>query len=105
MTDDAAEQMRFVQVRKTLMGKVQRQAVGKDSLGLGRGQIKFSPNATIYALAQCTRDLPARVCSTCISTVFDLFGQACPFSEYCQGFNSGCVVRSDTKPFFFGSES
>ena len=101
LTDNAAEQMRFARELKTLMGKVQAQALGKNSLSLGRGVTKFTPKATIYALSQCTRDLPAKECSKCLSTVLGYFAQICPYREMCRGLTNACYVRYDTKPFFF----
>ena len=103
LTDDPTEQIRFAEELRMLMGKVQAEALGRNSLSLGRGQTNFTPNVTIYALVQCTRDLPPGECSKCISYLLDFLPQYYPYRETCRGVTNACYVRYDTKPFFFAS--
>ncbi|CAA6664863.1 unnamed protein product [Spirodela intermedia] len=101
VTENAVEQQRFNRDLRSLMGKVRAQAAARRNLGLGRGQTKFSPNVTIYALAQCTRDLPPLACSNCISSASGDFPEFCLHKKACRALYSGCYVRYELYPFFF----
>ena len=103
LTDNPTAQIRFAEELRMLMGKVQANALGRNSSSLGRGHTNFTPNVTIYALVQCTRDLPLGECSKCISSVLAFLPQYFPYREMCRGVNNACYVCYDTKPFFFAS--
>ncbi|CAA6664864.1 unnamed protein product [Spirodela intermedia] len=101
VTENVVEQRRFDRELRSLLGKVKTQAAARGNLGLGRDQTKFSSAVTIYALAQCTRDLPSQACSKCLSTEIGYFAQFCPQRKACRGLTSGCYLRYEIYPFFF----
>ncbi|XP_078443238.1 cysteine-rich repeat secretory protein 55-like [Wolffia australiana] len=101
VSDNAAEQQRFNRELGSLMSKVQKQASAKGSLGLAKRQTKFTPFVTLYALAQCTQDLPSLACAQCISTAVANFPVFCPVRKGCRALYSSCYVRYEIYPFFF----
>ena len=46
-----------------LMDQIRAQAVETKNEGLGKGETKLSSFVTLYALVQCTRDLPQIDCA------------------------------------------
>ena len=101
ISENAAEQRRFNIVLGSLMGKVQKKASAKGSLGLAKQQTKFTPFVTIYALAQCTQDLPPLACAQCVSAAVANFPVFCPFRNGCRALYSSCYVRYENYPYFF----
>ncbi|XP_078444565.1 cysteine-rich repeat secretory protein 55-like [Wolffia australiana] len=100
VTDDAAEQQRFDTVLGSLIDKVRIQATSKSRFGLGKAISDFSPNLTVYALAQCTRDLSGEAFSECITHVFRYFPDIFTYKKGCRALYRSCYVGYDTKPFF-----
>lgn len=100
VTTDPAEQQRLDRELGALIDRIRAQAASRPRLGLGKGQTKFTPDVTIYALAQCTRDLPSQACSECISFAFKYFPDICPHRKGCQALYRSCYVRYETRPFF-----
>ncbi|XP_078443240.1 cysteine-rich repeat secretory protein 55-like [Wolffia australiana] len=100
VTDDAAERQRFDTVLGSLIDKVRIQATSESRFGLGKAISKFSRNVTVYALAQCTRDLSGEACSECITYAFRYFPDVCAYKKRCRALYPSCYVGYDTKPFF-----
>ncbi|KAG8063626.1 hypothetical protein GUJ93_ZPchr0003g17159 [Zizania palustris] len=69
--------------------------------GLGRAKEQYTPFVSIYALAQCTRDLPTLSCAQCLSTAASNIGGYCGAAEGCQINFSSCRVRYEINPFYF----
>ncbi|CAA6664865.1 unnamed protein product [Spirodela intermedia] len=101
ISENAAEQRRFDRELGSLMSKVRGRAAARGSLGLAKLQTKFTPFVTIYALAQCTRDLSPLDCSQCVSTAVANFPGFCPHRNGCRALYSSCYVRYEIYPFFF----
>ncbi|KAJ6791358.1 putative receptor-like protein kinase [Iris pallida] len=90
---------------KELMGKVaDRAAHNSSSLLFATGMMKYrSDLPTIYGLAQCTRDLSARVCSQCLHQILDRYWNS-TFAETKGGRMLGysCNFRYEVYSFFDG---
>ncbi|CAH8337421.1 unnamed protein product [Eruca vesicaria subsp. sativa] len=61
---------------------------------------KPEPAATVYGLFQCSVDLDATSCSSCVSRAIALVGNTCPnsYSVFLQ--MQSCLVRYDKNSFF-----
>ena len=101
VTEDKAEQRRFDRELGSLMRKILQQAPAKGSSGLAKMKSKFTPFVTIYALAQCTQDLPPLACAQCVSISVANFPVLCPHRKGCRALYSSCYVRYEIYPFFF----
>ncbi|KAM1003476.1 hypothetical protein FF1_003754 [Malus domestica] len=88
-----------------LADKIRAQAVVPESGGLGKGETKLSPFVTLYALVQCTRDLPQLGCSQCLSIAVGNFPTFCNNRKGCRVLYSSCYVRYELYPFFFPLDS
>ncbi|KAL0877799.1 hypothetical protein Bca101_027505 [Brassica carinata] len=62
--------------------------------------VKPEPAATVYGLFQCSVDLDATSCSSCVSRAIALVGNTCPnsYSVFLQ--MQSCLVRFDKNSFF-----
>ncbi|XP_052166149.1 cysteine-rich repeat secretory protein 55-like [Oryza glaberrima] len=83
------------------MGKATAQAVAVGSSGLGRAKEQFTPFVSVYALAQCTRDLSPPSCAQCLSAAVSKFDKACGSGPGCQIDYSSCWARYEIYPFYF----
>ncbi|KAG5586488.1 hypothetical protein H5410_046922 [Solanum commersonii] len=72
--------------------------------GLGKGKSKISPFLTLYALMQCTRDLPKIDCAQCLAVAVGNFPTTCLNRKGCRVLYSSCYVRYELYPFFFPLE-
>ncbi|GAB4841488.1 hypothetical protein Ancab_022204 [Ancistrocladus abbreviatus] len=88
-----------------LFDKVDTETVKPGSPGYAEGEIKLSPFITLYAFAQCTRDLSKIDCAQCLATAIGNFQGFCSDSKGCQVFYSTCYVRYEEYPFFSPSAS
>ncbi|KAL6907476.1 hypothetical protein ACP4OV_002515 [Aristida adscensionis] len=82
-------------------GKAAAQAAAAGSAGLGRDKEQYTPFVSLYALAQCTRDLEPLACAQCVSTAVSRFGGYCGAQQGCQINYSSCRVRYEIYPFYF----
>ncbi|KAJ0231959.1 Plasmodesmata-located protein 5 [Hirschfeldia incana] len=62
--------------------------------------VKAEPSATVYGLFQCSVDLEATSCSSCISRAIALVGNTCPNSYSVFLEMQSCLVRFDKNSFF-----
>lgn len=83
------------------MGKATAQAVAVGSSGLGRAKEQYTPFVSVYALAQCTRDLSPPSCAQCLSAAVSKFDKACGSGPGCQIDYSSCWARYEIYPFYF----
>uniref|UniRef100_A0A0E0LR06 Gnk2-homologous domain-containing protein n=1 Tax=Oryza punctata TaxID=4537 RepID=A0A0E0LR06_ORYPU len=83
------------------MGKATAQAVAVGSSGLGRAKEHYTPFVSVYALAQCTRDLTPPSCAQCLSAAVSKFDKACGSAPGCQIDYSSCWARYEIYPFYF----
>ncbi|CAL4930406.1 unnamed protein product [Urochloa decumbens] len=84
-----------------VVGKATAEASASGSAGLGRDKDQYTPFVTIYALAQCTRDLVPLSCAQCLSAAVSRFGDYCKAQQGCQINYSSCRVRYEIYPFYF----
>uniref|UniRef100_A0A1D1XH13 Cysteine-rich repeat secretory protein 55 n=1 Tax=Anthurium amnicola TaxID=1678845 RepID=A0A1D1XH13_9ARAE len=101
VTEDAGEQERFDRELGKVMGRVRAMAVAPANRGLGRAQTDFTPLVTVYALGQCTRDLPPLGCAQCVAIAVANFPNFCRHRKGCRALYSSCYVRYEIYPFFF----
>ncbi|XP_040383158.1 cysteine-rich repeat secretory protein 55-like [Oryza brachyantha] len=83
------------------MGKAKAQAVAAGNAGLGRAKEQYAAFVSVYALAQCTRDLAPPACAQCLSTATSKLGQLCGGAQGCRIDYSSCWVRYEIYPFYF----
>ncbi|XP_078149543.1 antimicrobial ginkbilobin-2-like protein [Carex rostrata] len=82
----------------------------RSPLRLAAGKMNYTPSANIYALAQCTRQLPSDECRMCIGNLLTDFGvEGCPGNTSVQADETfvafSCYVRFALKPFYVISEA
>lgn len=85
----------------SLMYQINTVAAVSGSKGLGKGETKLSPFLTLYALVQCTRDLPELSCRQCLAIAVGNFPTYCENKKGCRVIYSSCYVRYELYPFFF----
>ncbi|XP_039029403.1 cysteine-rich repeat secretory protein 55-like [Hibiscus syriacus] len=88
-----------------LMDKIRSEAVMPKNKGLGKGKTGSSPFVTLYALVQCTRDLPQIDCAQCLAIAVGNFPNFCNDRKGCQVLYSSCYIRYELYPFFFPLDS
>ncbi|KAH7517627.1 hypothetical protein FEM48_Zijuj09G0084800 [Ziziphus jujuba var. spinosa] len=91
----------FKKALGNLVDKVRAQAVETKNEGLGKGETKLSEFVTLYALAQCTRDLSKIDCAQCVAIAVGSFETICRDRQGCRVLYSSCYVRYELYPFFF----
>ncbi|KAK4774637.1 hypothetical protein SAY86_009572 [Trapa natans] len=84
-----------------LIAQVKSEAVKPGNRGFGKGEVKLSPSATLYALVQCTRDMSPANCGKCLSAAVETFRPLCENRTGCLFIYSSCYTRYDLRPFFF----
>ncbi|XP_027071313.1 cysteine-rich repeat secretory protein 55-like [Coffea eugenioides] len=87
-----------------LISKVSSEAIVPANEGVGKERsFSVASNATIYALAQCTRDLSQHSCNDCLNTVTGNFLKFCnnDKSVGCRVASTGCYVHYEIYPFYF----
>ncbi|KAJ3688235.1 hypothetical protein LUZ61_017399 [Rhynchospora tenuis] len=99
--NNATDPDAFDKAVSKIMTKVNAEAVSPGSNSLGREKTKFTQYVTLYALAQCTRDLQPLQCAQCLSTTLQWFPIYCSHRQGCQVLYSSCNVRYEIYPFYF----
>ncbi|XP_068661236.1 cysteine-rich repeat secretory protein 55-like [Aristolochia californica] len=103
--ENATDPEAFEKTLGNLMDGVRAQAIQPKNRGLGKDKTKFTPSVTIYALIQCTRDLPALQCAQCSATAVSNYDNFCKYKKGCRVLYSSCYVRYEIYPFFFPLDS
>ncbi|KAK6940459.1 Gnk2-homologous domain [Dillenia turbinata] len=98
---DVTDPKTFNKKLGALTDTIKSEAVQPANKGLGKGESKLSSSLTLYALAQCTRDLPPLSCSQCIGIAVGGFQSYCANRKGCRALYSSCYVRYEQYPFFF----
>ncbi|KAI4354190.1 hypothetical protein L6164_003082 [Bauhinia variegata] len=88
-----------------LMGEIREEAIVANNKGLGKGKSELTPFVTLYALVQCTRDLPELGCAQCLAIAVSNFPTFCNNRKGCRVLYSSCYVRYELYPFFFPLDS
>ncbi|TXG47123.1 hypothetical protein EZV62_026417 [Acer yangbiense] len=92
----------LTKVLKYLMDNITSEA-SSDPLKFAAGEINFIKSNNIYGLAQCTRDISARYCDSCLSSasveLIDKYGDL----EGGIVVDSNCNVRFELQRFYNGS--
>lgn len=84
-----------------LNNQITAEAIVPKNKGLGKGKSKLSPFLTLYALMQCTRDIPEIDCAQCLAIAVGNFPTTCLNRKGCRILYSSCYVRYELYPFFF----
>lgn len=84
-----------------LKNQIIAEAIVPKNRGLGKGKSQLSPFLTLYALMQCTRDIPEIDCAQCLAVAVDKFTNICSNRKGCRILYSSCYVRYELYPFFF----
>ncbi|XP_059295954.1 cysteine-rich repeat secretory protein 55-like [Lycium ferocissimum] len=84
-----------------LKNQITAEAIVPKNKGLGKGKSKLSPFLTLYALMQCTRDIPEIDCAQCLAVAVGNFPTICLNKKGCRILYSSCYVRYELYPFFF----
>jgi Salt stress response/antifungal len=100
-TQNATDPDAFDKAVSKLVNKANSDAVSAGSGSLGREKTKFTQYITIYALAQCTRDLQPLQCAQCLSATLQYFPIYCSHRQGCRVLYTSCMVRYEIYPFFF----
>ena len=103
--ENVTDPARFNKELEDLMDEIRGEAVEPNNKGLGKGKTKLSPFVTLYALVQCTRDLPQVACAQCLATAVSNFPNFCSDRKGCRVLYSTCYVRYELYPFFFPLDS
>ncbi|MQL67839.1 hypothetical protein Taro_000120 [Colocasia esculenta] len=104
-TESAENPAAFDKAAGKLMTSVRAKASVAGNRGLGRGKVQFSPYVTIYALADCTRDLSPLSCAQCLAAAVGKFPDYCEYRKGCQVNYSSCRARYEVYPFYFPLDS
>jgi hypothetical protein len=91
----------FDKVVRKLVNKANSDVVSAGSGSLGREKASFTEYITIYALAQCTRDLQPLDCAQCLSSTLQYFPIYCSHRQGCRILYTSCMVRYEIYPFYF----
>lgn len=94
----------FKQKLSSIFNKTNSDAVVPSNKGLGKAASKISTFVTLYALSQCTRDLPELSCARCLNTALTNFDGFCDNKKGCRVLYSSCFVRYEEYPFYFPLE-
>jgi len=100
-TQNATDPDAFDKAVSKLVNKANSDAVSAGSGSLGRKKTKFTKYITIYALAQCTRDLQPLDCAQCLSSTLQYFPIYCSHRQGCRVLYTSCMVRYEIYPFYF----
>ncbi|URE45314.1 cysteine-rich repeat secretory protein [Musa troglodytarum] len=103
--ENATDPENFDKKVGVVMGRARADAVAPGNNALGRAKLQFTPYITIYALAQCTRDLQQLTCAQCLSSAVEKFPDYCQYRKGCQVLYSSCIVRYEIYPFYFPLDS
>ncbi|KAJ4779275.1 cysteine-rich repeat secretory-like protein [Rhynchospora pubera] len=103
--NNATDPDAFDKAVSKLMNKVNSEAVSAGNGLLGREKTKFTQYITIYALAQCTRDLQPLQCAQCLSSTLQYFPVYCSHRQGCRVLYTSCMVQYEIYPFYFPLDS
>ncbi|KAL1834942.1 hypothetical protein ACET3Z_004593 [Daucus carota] len=103
--EDVKDPEYFKQKLSSIFNKTNSDALVPSNKGLGKAESKISTFVTLYALVQCTRDLPERGCARCLTTALSNFDGFCDNKKGCRVLYSSCFVRYEEYPFYFPLET
>ncbi|XP_027176013.1 cysteine-rich repeat secretory protein 55-like [Coffea eugenioides] len=91
-----------------LISKVSSEAIVPANEAVGKGRsFSVASNATIYALAQCTRDLSQHSCNECLNIVTGNLLKFCNNEKTvgCRVASTACYVHYETYQFYYPLDS
>ncbi|KAK8717858.1 hypothetical protein V6N13_045111 [Hibiscus sabdariffa] len=103
--ENVSDPQRFNKELGDLMDNIRSEAVIPKNKGLGKGKTERSPFVTLYALVQCTWDLPQIDCAQCLAIAVGNFPNFCDNRKGCRVLYSSCYVRYELYPFYFPLDS
>ena len=103
VSDLESEQLRFRSVVNDTLQNLTNQAAFNSSTGMcATKAVVFTDTDTLYALVQCTPDLPPGNCSICLQTAITQI-LAVYFSQGARLLSRSCYLRYEFYPFYQGA--
>ncbi|KAI6704414.1 hypothetical protein NL676_007376 [Syzygium grande] len=87
------------------LGVVNKAVDSTSKLKFATGQANLPDNRTIYSLLQCSPDLSANNCRTCLDETIDYYDECCRGRQASGVYKPSCIFRWDFYPFADSSHS
>ncbi|KAJ0017739.1 hypothetical protein Pint_10860 [Pistacia integerrima] len=89
-------------VKKILSNLIKAAAFDPSTEMYATGNVSFTDTDTLHALVQCTRDLSAHDCNTCLETAIADISSCCYFSRGARLLSRSCYLRYELYAFYEG---
>uniref|UniRef100_A0A803NZ05 Cysteine-rich receptor-like protein kinase 25 n=1 Tax=Cannabis sativa TaxID=3483 RepID=A0A803NZ05_CANSA len=100
-SETVREAERFNKLLAGVMDALANKAANSGSVKkFATAENNFTSSETLYSLAQCTPDLSAADCNTCLRSAIGFFPQCCSGKRGGAVFLPSCIVRFEFYPFF-----
>ncbi|KAF4350864.1 hypothetical protein F8388_008046 [Cannabis sativa] len=100
-SETVREAERFNKLLAGVMDALANKAANSGSVKkFATAENNFTSSETLYSLAQCTPDLSAADCNTCLRSAIGFFPQCCSSKRGGAVFLPSCIVRFEFYPFF-----
>ncbi|XP_062087492.1 cysteine-rich receptor-like protein kinase 44 [Humulus lupulus] len=100
-SETVTEAERFNELLATVMDALANKAANSGSVKkFATDQKNFQSSQTLYGLAQCTPDLSAFDCNTCLRSAIGFFPDCCSGKRGGSVFLPSCITRFEFYPFF-----
>ncbi|KAK7308807.1 hypothetical protein RJT34_05056 [Clitoria ternatea] len=76
------------------------EAENSGSVKFAVGEVKVTRSVTVYALEQCTRDLPEGGCETCLRGAIATLPSCCTAKQGARALLASCNLRYEIFPFY-----
>ncbi|TVU19998.1 hypothetical protein EJB05_36184, partial [Eragrostis curvula] len=96
----AQDPARFTSTLVTLMGNLTATAAYESRRMFAVGSAKFTPFVSIYGMAQCTRDLAADDCNSCLTVAVTDIPTCCNEKKGARINARKCFIRFEEYPFY-----
>ncbi|KAK7308809.1 hypothetical protein RJT34_05058 [Clitoria ternatea] len=83
-----------------LLTDLATEAENSGSVKFAVGEVKVTRSVTVYALEQCTRDLPEGGCETCLRGAIGTLPSCCTAKQGAKALLASCNVRYEIFPFY-----
>ncbi|KAJ0080915.1 hypothetical protein Patl1_11016 [Pistacia atlantica] len=100
---NVSESERYKSVVKKILSNLTKAAAFDPSTEMyATGNVSFTDTDTLYALVQCTRDLSAHDCNSCLETAIADISSCCYFSRGARLLSRSCYLRYELYAFYEG---
>ncbi|KAJ0016826.1 hypothetical protein Pint_09731 [Pistacia integerrima] len=100
---NVSEPERYKSVVKKILSNLTKAAAFDPSTEMyATGNVSFTDTDTLYALVQCTRDLSAHDCNTCLETAIADISSCCYISRGARLLSRSCYLRYELYAFYEG---